>query len=179
MTRWLLVGVALGVLHAGRVTAEAPAMPAAPKAWPLAPSAQELAELEAQRTEARVEEVLRALPSVRTARLTLSPVDVSRLPLDATLPARRAALVLEAMPGAPDDAALRSLITSAAPGLEEIAILRTNAREPAAGPALVSLGPLRVAPESLTPLRLLLGALLATNVLLATIVLRDRARRAA
>jgi hypothetical protein len=179
--RWLLLGVALGVLHASRVTADAPAAPQLAGAWPLTPSAQELAEREAQRTEARIEALLGALSSVRAARLTLSPVDVSRLPFDAQLPVRKATLLLEAMPGAPDDAALRNLITSSAPGVETsaISIVRTNAREPANGPKLVSLGPLRVAPESLTPLRLLLGVLLATNVLLATIVLRHRARRTA
>jgi len=130
----------------------------------------------ARATSERLERLLAALPQVVTARVHVTVIDDSRLPLDRPRPSPRVSAWLLLDGTGPSDADLMTLLSSAAPDLEpsDIRIVRQFEATRSAGPLqakLAEVGPFRVAPRSASGLRLLLGALLTVIVLLSSAVL--------
>lgn len=115
---------------------------------------------------------LQKLAHVREARvhLDLPPPFAA---LDHPPPAGSASLLLVADGPTLDDEAVRALVRGAALELAgaSIAITRSEVRRPSASEPLVSIGPLRVSPQSAPLTRALLGGLLASNVFLATVLI--------
>jgi len=143
----------------------------------LVPTYAEAQERAAERTARALEQTLRRLPNVSDARVHITPSDLSHVPIDQPAPAPRIAAWLALTGPGPEDATLRKLLSAGAAGVDRssIEIVRqTVAPAASASHPLAAVGPFRVAPESAPWLRAVLGVLLATNVILATVIMWRR-----
>lgn len=147
----------------------------------LAPSA---AQIHQARTTARAEQLTRlldAVPGVARTSVQLSLPDASSAPIDAPLPAPRAAIVLQLHARGPSDAEIMRLARALVPELTQATL--TVSRHPVAvvGPAEgAHVGPFEVAPASERSLRVTLALSLACNASLAALLLwRTRQKRPA
>lgn len=144
---------------------------------PLVPSYAEAQARAAQQTARKLEQTLRRLPNVSDARVHIAPSDLSHVPLDQPAPAPRISAWLALTGPGPEDATLRKLLSAGAAGVNgsAIEIVRQQVARTASAPLpLAAVGPFRVAAESAPWLRAVLGALLATNVILATVIMWRR-----
>lgn len=116
--------------------------------------------------------LLRALPGVVDATCALTLDDVASAPLDRPLAPPRAAVVLRVRGQGPDDQAVRALAQSVVRDLSaEGVTIHRHRVEAEAAPPLVRVGPLEVAATSAALLRAVLALSLASNALLAGLVL--------
>jgi len=146
---------------------------------PLVPTYAEAQERAAERTARALEQTLRRLPNVSDARVHITPSDLSHVPLDQPAPVPRVSAWLALTGPGPDDATLRKLLSAGAAGVDgsSIDIVRQEVTRAASTPRrLAVVGPFHVATESAPWLRAVLGVLLATNVILATVIMRRRKR---
>lgn len=122
---------------------------------------------------------IESFEGVERARVHLALPEASLL--DAAPQPARASVLVAHRPGATiDEASIRALVAGAVRDLaaDDVAVVRTLAPgSPKREPVLVSFGPLSVARSSVTPLRLLLGASFATNLVLASLLLYRYQRR--
>ncbi len=128
-----------------------------------------------------LETTLRRMPDVLDARVHITPPDLSHLPLDQDAPPPRISAWLSLGGPGPDDASLRALLSGGATGTQATAIeiVRQRAAPAPSRPSpLAAVGPFRVASDSAPWLRGALGVLLATNVILATVIMARRRRSA-
>ncbi len=165
------VGRALGVLREEGLpradaagTAEAYAEPS------LIPTA---GEERARRSAALAVDLARsieALDGVHDARVHVGLPDPSVVPMDQAPPVAVASVLVRARRGATvDEAAVRAIVAGAVPGLapERVTVVSTvMPAGTAAAEPLVALGPILVTRGSAPALRLLLGGMLAVNVVL-------------
>jgi hypothetical protein len=145
----------------------------------LVPTHQALLERRERVIVDKLERLTRALPQVSDVVADVSLPDLSRLALDEPPASVRVSLVVQTRTPLREDV-LPSLVRASAPELSSahlsVTVTRaTPAREQAA--PLRDVGPFRVAPDSDLKLRTLLGLLLASNVLLASLLLTGRLRR--
>jgi hypothetical protein len=127
----------------------------------------------------KLERLTRALPEVSDVVIDVSLPDVSRLALDEPPPSARVSLVVQTRTPL-DEGVLPTLVRASAAELASAHVAVTATRAPPltqAAPPLRAVGPFRVAADSDTKLRVLLGLLLASNVLLASLLLSGRLRR--
>ncbi len=129
---------------------------------------------------------LEAIDGVERARVHLALAPPSGAPLDAPVPPSRASVLLqERGRAAIDDDAIRALVAGAVPDLPAgaVSVVRSPLAD-AAPPerAFAPVGPFAVRRDDATPMRLVLAASFALNLLLAVAivaVLRRRARQPA
>jgi type III secretion protein J len=176
------VASALAVLQSeGLPRTDAPGIAEAYAEPSLIPTAGEERARLAQALGADLARSIEALAGVHRARVHVGLPDPSALPLDARPEHAVASVLVQRAPGADlDEAAIRSLVAGAVPGLapEHVTIVTSDAPAPDAHAVpLARIGPLSVTQSSATPLRMLLGAMLSVNVVLAAavaLVLRRR-----
>lgn len=176
MSRFIALLLALVSFGAASVRAQQPAPDGL--GTKLVPSHQALLERRERVLAAKLEHLLRALPGVNRAVAEVTLADASRLALDESVPPAHVSLVLLAE-GRLAEESLPRLIRDAAPelALAHVAVTRTDAviaKQPSY--ALRRVGPFRVASDSDLKLRVLLAVLLASNVLLASLLLARRFR---
>lgn len=110
------------------------------------------------------------LDGVRSARVHVGLPDASVIPMDdAPIAPSASVLVRHAEGTTIDEAAIRTLVAGAVPGLtpERVAVVSRVARPPGEHTALEHVGPIAVTAGSANPLRAVLAALLLVNVALA------------
>lgn len=130
-----------------------------------------------QALASRLEETLRALPGVSSARVqvTLAPPG----DFDVAAPRPRALAVVTVGPGAPDDGALRALLAAGVEGARaaDVQVARVP-RSPPGAPRYAWVGPFAVAPSSAGTLRAALAAALVVVAGLSAALLRRALARA-
>jgi type III secretion protein J len=114
-----------------------------------------------------LERTIESLDGVHAARVHVGLPDPSAVPLDEQPEPRVASVLVRRDAGAViDEAAIRTLVAGAVPGLstDHVSVVTVEHAASAARP-LVHLGPITVTEGSVTPLKVIVGVLLLFNVL--------------
>ena len=169
------VASALGVLQGeGLPRTDAPGAAEAYAEPSLIPTAGEERARAASALSADLARSIEAMPGVHDARVHVGLPDPSALPVDdAPRLATVSVLVRAASDAAVDEAAIRTLVAGAVPGLSADRVAVVRVALPAArveAEPLVSVGPIFVTAGSAMLLRALLAGMLAVNVLLAVAI---------
>ncbi len=139
-----------------------------------APSYLEARQRAAERTAGQLEQTLRLMSDVTAARVHIGQPDPSHALIDKPLPAARVSAWLKLAGPGPDDTSVRALLASAVPDASYSSIHITRQRgKPETVPVtrLQNVGPFRVTAVSAPWLRALLAVMLATNVVLCSLLL--------
>lgn len=162
------------VADAVRVLRREPACP--PVSSPLLGAEADARTRREQALSARLDETLRGLPGVSSARalVTLPPP----AGFDVAAPRPRALVVVSARDGAPDDGALRALVAAGVEGMraDDVRLTRLPVA-PIGVPRYAWVGPFAVAPASAGGLRAALAVTLAAAAALSAALLRRAWRR--
>jgi type III secretory pathway lipoprotein EscJ len=144
----------------------------APLTNALVPSHAELLERTARRLSERLGDQLRQVPHVKRAQVQVTLPDDSRRELDA--PAERARVsIVVTRTGPLDEDVLSAFVREAAPELSEalVSVVQHEAPSSWVAPVVRAVGPFQVEKDSVLLLRIVLSCLLASNVLLASLLL--------
>jgi type III secretion protein J len=132
-------------------------------------------------TSGELSRTLRAMRGVVDARVHLAVPNAHAPALDAPRAAASASVLVTRRAGLPpiDEQTVRALVCGAVDGLapERVAVVQSEALAAPDAPRLVTLGPLRITAGSVGALKLVLGAALLGNAVLAIALAATVARR--